>query len=886
MKLCTLILLILLAMNVVYADNYEFRVNMSVQATKGKFNPATDIVTVRGLFNGWGSSDTLLDGNSDLIYTKTFSLTPGDSTYFKFVYHDASADSVIWENINNRIYVYPSGGGVYEDYFERDSVLPPPTYWQQTSQSIDSRVYALINVESDSTTIILAGTEVGIYRSTNLGDSWVPSGLTSIRIASLEKDSNGTIYAGTGNTGIYKSTDKGVTWTFTGLTGLGVNILFSPSGGNIFAGTEGNGIYISSDSGSTWSQLNNGLGYYQIYGITADVYGRPLFGTYGGGIYSFNNPFNDTLYQHNTGLTNLNILGLTKNANGYIFAATYGGGIYRSKDNGNTWAPVDSGITDTQFRTVHAEGGYIYAGSFSGKTYLSTNDGDAWTQLTPVLPSVVRSFTFTATGIGFVSTHSNGVWSTNDPSWDYFQICSSANGWGGTITPMGGLVQQGNNLTFTITPYEGYRITNFKVGRGTEQDPCSFIDYEIVSLCNSITPMSYTVTDVQSNIHITVDFELDPTPMFQWLGGTGNIFSNAFDVSDDGLVVGTIRKGTDPVCHAFYWNAEHGLIDMSSSPSEYSVARKVYVEQVAINESNYGQHVIIVGSKNSGNTRHAFLFKTGCGTITPPNGTMVDLEPLDEYSNSDAFSVVGGGNHCRVVGSSSNGDFYKATTWDFSFNSMSVYGKNEAHSSLQNKSITYDVTQHPGGYWYPTTGNQLYPVVYAGVQKKPQHSAFSFGKKNNLSIIDWTQNHSSVAFGIFPNTIDAESGPFVGWTRGLYSTPFTFPHAFVGINGITYDLQTSKGSSAFDGTVPANGDPIVVGYDNNGFGKKAYLWSWPINDYPDNSQTSTNLNTLVSANDLNNGYLISANAISHNGKYIVGQGYHNGKYEAFIMRRW
>ncbi len=116
----------LLAMNFMQADTYEFRVNMTVQAAKGNFVPATDIVTIRSMFNGWYPGDTMSDGNSDLIYTKTYSFTPGDSTYFKFAYHDASYDSVVWENMNNRFYVYPPGGAVYEDYFEKDSGSPPP----------------------------------------------------------------------------------------------------------------------------------------------------------------------------------------------------------------------------------------------------------------------------------------------------------------------------------------------------------------------------------------------------------------------------------------------------------------------------------------------------------------------------------------------------------------------------------------------------------------------------------------------------------------------------------------------------------------------------------------------------------------------------------------
>ncbi|TAK52835.1 MAG: hypothetical protein EPO24_15015, partial [Bacteroidetes bacterium] len=112
------------AVSFVYADTIEFRVNMSIQALKGTFNPAEDKVFIRATFNAWGTTnpeDTLFDGDHDLIYTKTISLPAGDSIQFKFVFRDVSIDSAVWENINNRRYTIPSGGGIYQDYFDRDS---------------------------------------------------------------------------------------------------------------------------------------------------------------------------------------------------------------------------------------------------------------------------------------------------------------------------------------------------------------------------------------------------------------------------------------------------------------------------------------------------------------------------------------------------------------------------------------------------------------------------------------------------------------------------------------------------------------------------------------------------------------------------------------------
>ena len=61
------------------------------------------------------------------------------------------------------------------------------------------------------------------------------------------------------------------------------------------------------------------------------------------------------------------VLAMVTNANGYVFAGTLGGGVFRSADNGETWTPVNSGLTATDIRALATNSaGDVFAGTFAG----------------------------------------------------------------------------------------------------------------------------------------------------------------------------------------------------------------------------------------------------------------------------------------------------------------------------------------------------------------------------------------------------------------------------------------------------------------------------------------------------------------------------------------
>jgi photosystem II stability/assembly factor-like uncharacterized protein len=103
-----------------------FNINMRVAILKGKFTPSTDLLVIRGNFNGWsGNADQLSDPDGDSVYsiTKTFNI--GDNLEFKFVIVRSGQD--FWEDqIPNRTYTVQAGTNVYNGgYFNNDSVYVP-----------------------------------------------------------------------------------------------------------------------------------------------------------------------------------------------------------------------------------------------------------------------------------------------------------------------------------------------------------------------------------------------------------------------------------------------------------------------------------------------------------------------------------------------------------------------------------------------------------------------------------------------------------------------------------------------------------------------------------------------------------------------------------------
>jgi hypothetical protein len=134
---------------------------------------------------------------------------------------------------------------------------------------------AIFDNKDASASTIIAGTEGGgIWKSTNLGLTWIIMPVENnevLKVSSIVQTSNGTIYAATGlsscksvntiGSGIYKSENNSVFTVipstrsnpdFIGITKLAIN----KTSGRIFAATAG-GVYYS-DNGNDWTKVKSG----------------------------------------------------------------------------------------------------------------------------------------------------------------------------------------------------------------------------------------------------------------------------------------------------------------------------------------------------------------------------------------------------------------------------------------------------------------------------------------------------------------------------------------------------------------------------------------------------------------------------------------------------
>lgn len=204
----------------------------------------------------------------------------------------------------------------------------------------------------DTGTSLLIGSNLGVYRSTDGGTQWSPAnnGFTGQSARVLLDDGSGRVLVGSFDDGLFRSTDDGQNWTTAnnGVYGHAVVRLLVSSKGYIQAGTNANGIYRSTLAGDPWEPVR--LAGWHMFALAESPWGDIYAGNY-------------------------NITGGQPD-----------GHAWRSNDDGNTWTPLDNGIS------VSMVSGFVFPGSQQvicstawGMNSIRTSQtsGDLWTPLAP-----------------------------------------------------------------------------------------------------------------------------------------------------------------------------------------------------------------------------------------------------------------------------------------------------------------------------------------------------------------------------------------------------------------------------------------------------------------------------------------------------------------------
>ncbi|MGA9294239.1 MAG: T9SS type A sorting domain-containing protein, partial [Ignavibacteriaceae bacterium] len=247
--------------------------------------------------------------------------------------------------------------------------------WNDSSYLNCTSVNSIISSPKGSVNnFIFAGTDSGIYKSSDAGNNWIPvnSGLNSSNVFSLAFKpgvSGGVpvLYAGTGD-GISKSTDYGESWRIVGApsewTFASANSeLYAVSSKEPYQPKYNNYhtvIYHSSDNGVNWDEKFSGYLYNKSHISSIDIMdydGKPeLFASIDGYPINYTVPYSSIIMSRDSGKSWKKIFPDTANHllnlkinKASIFVETIptnsSDGIYlfKSANNGDTWEKIDTG---------------------------------------------------------------------------------------------------------------------------------------------------------------------------------------------------------------------------------------------------------------------------------------------------------------------------------------------------------------------------------------------------------------------------------------------------------------------------------------------------------------------------------------------------------------
>ncbi len=301
------------------------------------------------------------------------------------------------------LYAGTSSGGIFKS-------TDKGVNWTGASAGLtDFSIMAIAVDPRNSETLYSSTVNAGMFKSTDGGQSWtaISSGLPefAVGVVAIDPANSDTVYAGTAGAGVLKSTDGGHNWTAinVGLKGKSVGewgesivalVIDRQSPGTVYAGTYSDGVFRTDNGGQTWAAVNTGFSGLSLGTLIIDPQdGNVLYaGVYGEGVSevwktvngggSWNPVAGKGLLQFNV------VAGLVIDSNnpetiyvvGYLSSAGMATGIFKSSDGGDSWT-VLSNVPDGQIPPLAIDAhdsATLYAGSTNTGMYKSTDGGNTW----------------------------------------------------------------------------------------------------------------------------------------------------------------------------------------------------------------------------------------------------------------------------------------------------------------------------------------------------------------------------------------------------------------------------------------------------------------------------------------------------------------------------
>jgi len=265
--------------------------------------------------------------------------------------------------------------------------------------------------------IVYAGTsDKEVFKSTNGGQSWAPTGALSATVVQamvIDPRTPTNLYVGGAN-GAFKTTDGGATWAtvdtglvFPGTTApvdvnaLAIDPTTTGTTATLYAGGS-SGVFKTTDGGATWSPLNAGFPLTNGLPTTPDVTSivvdpvtpttvyagtsfQGVFKTTNGGT-SWTASGNGLTFPNSPSFVDITALAIDAKSPNNIYATTQSGlGVFKTTNGAGNWSQVGTvaaGLTDlvtTAIVTDPTVSGTAYVGTESAGVFKTIDGGLHWT---------------------------------------------------------------------------------------------------------------------------------------------------------------------------------------------------------------------------------------------------------------------------------------------------------------------------------------------------------------------------------------------------------------------------------------------------------------------------------------------------------------------------
>lgn len=231
--------------------------------------------------------------------------------------------------------------------------------WEAMNEMLGDTFTKVMGIHPAKPDVLYLGTDGGgMYRRTTGSAKWeeIIKGMKNTYIKAMLMDSTdpNLIYAGTDG-GVSKTTDGGDNWVnLQSGPRYVLSLAIGPENGKVvYAGTDGSGLFKTEDGGDNWVSLGGDI--WLAKGI-ADEFAPP----------------------GEEAATTLLVSSLAVNpVNTSIVYAANPSGVFRSADGGQTWEQINTGLTDTDIKSLvvtSAEPVTLYVSTSDGKLFAYTEE--------------------------------------------------------------------------------------------------------------------------------------------------------------------------------------------------------------------------------------------------------------------------------------------------------------------------------------------------------------------------------------------------------------------------------------------------------------------------------------------------------------------------------